>query len=359
MEVSLAVGDSAEHWPVELHPGGFTLHLHLVPLLGSFQVTFLFQAIFDNPSRSYLILRPKDKSDPDPKLTTVLLHIWPLMLVITLANVVLLVLIAGLIGAFIFPALILCFIFNYRALRPFCRFEVRGKLEPDPEIVGAETNEDRNKRIGHETTKDETQYFIVMAALSSTWLPCVVGHAPQRIFLVSGIASLVSKVLLLTVAVALASSGLQTHVYRRPFLLFCFNEDSTRLNETDVVQCKISDDNCLENNKMALEKRLLKTLTQLEEDLPTKYSNKTERGDMFQDKSNKTSRFLAHIKYYKEEIDQELKDLGIGRVRQKIRICEDNELSFQVKILAGLVVVVALAAYSTYRLHKIADYQVS
>ena len=314
--------------------------------LGELPGNLLFQAICDNSFRSYLILRPKDKSDPDPKLTTVLLHIWPLMLLVTLANVVLLVLIAGLIGAYIFPAFVLCFILNYGILRHFCRFEVGGKLEPDPEIVDTEPNEDQSKRKNNEITKEETQFFIVMAALSSTWQPSVVGHQKLRIFLVSGITSLVSKVLLLTAAVAFASSGLQTKVYKRPFLLFCFNENSTRINETNVVQCKMSDGNCLENYNMALEKRLLKTLTQLEEDWLTKY-NKTKPA------------FLGTIKHHKEEIDKELKDLGIGKVQQKIRICGDNENSFQVSILAGLVVIVALAAYSTYRLHKIADYQVS
>ena len=122
----------------------------------------MFQAIFDNSSRSYLILRPKDKSDPDPKLFTVLLHIWPLMLLVTLANIVLLVLIAGLMGAYIFPALVLCFILNCGILRHFCTLEVRGKLEPDPEIVGTEPNEDQSKSIDQETTEQETQFFIVL-----------------------------------------------------------------------------------------------------------------------------------------------------------------------------------------------------
>ena len=34
-------------------------------------------------SRSYLILRPRNKSDPDPKLLTVLLRIWPWMFLVT------------------------------------------------------------------------------------------------------------------------------------------------------------------------------------------------------------------------------------------------------------------------------------
>ena len=35
------------------------------------------------------------------------------------------------------------------------------------------------------------------------------------------------------------------------------------------------------------------------------------------------------------------------------------ETPFQLSVLAGLLVVVALAAYATYRLHKIADFKVT
>ena len=141
-------------------------------------------------------MRPKDKSDPDPKLATVLLHIWPLMILITLAELVLLALSAGLLGWLIFPALLICFICDYAVLQFFCRGittegEVRDKQ--DPEEGGPETKNDLS-------TEDENQNFIALAALSATWLPCVVGHQSQRIFLVSGIVSLVTKVLLLAAA---------------------------------------------------------------------------------------------------------------------------------------------------------------
>ena len=44
----------------------------------------------------------------------------------------------------------------------------------------------------------------------------------------------------------------------------------------------------------------------------------------------------------------------------KIRICEEEEIEtqFRLGLLSGLLLVVALAAYSTFKLHKIADYQV-
>ena len=49
---------------------------------------------------------------------------------------------------------------------------------------------------------------------------------------------------------------------------------------------------------------------------------------------------------------------GIGKEQQKIRICMKNETPFRLGILSGLLVVVALAVYATYRLHRIADYRV-
>ena len=77
--------------------------------------------------------------------------------------------------------------------------------------------DDKEKKNPRETA----QSFYAIAALSSTWLPCVVGDQNLRIFLVSGVTSRITKVLFLGLAVSLAGSGLQPHIYKRPFLLFC------------------------------------------------------------------------------------------------------------------------------------------
>ena len=47
-----------------------------------------------------------------------------------------------------------------------------------------------------------------------------------------------------------------------------------------------------------------------------------------------------------------------GKVQHKIRICGNNEFKFRLCLFFGLLCVLALAAFSTYRLHKIADYKV-
>ena len=72
------------------------------------------------------------------------------------------------------------------------------------------------------------------------------------------------------------------------------------------------------------------------------------------------SALLDQIKDLKEKVDKELRSAGIGRVQQKIRICEDDKTEFHLRLglLSGLLVVVSLAVFATYRLHKIADYQV-
>ena len=177
----------------------------------------------------------------------------------------------------------------------------------------------------------------------------VAGNQSQKIFLVSGIVGLASKVLLLVVAVTLAGSGLQGKVNERPILLFCFDENSTLLqNRTDVLPCTISEGDCQPNEgELAPKKRLQQSLAQLEEDWI-----EAEMTDL-----NIT---VDQIKKKKEELKESLEAAGYGRIQHKIRICEDDATEFKIRVglLSGLVVIVVLAALATYRLHEIADYKV-
>ena len=315
-------------------------------------------------------------SDPDPKTATVILHIWPWMFLLTLANLAFLVCIAGLLGPWIFLALPLCFVIEGLALWIFCRF--------------------RNRDCDLGTTEEETRSFILLAAISSIWLPNVVGHQPQRIFLVSGVVSLVTKVLLLAFAVALASSeDAQAHVYRKPFLLYCFKKGSVHLNQPDVPNCLLSK---IPSNETApaLQKNDRKRLTHLEEEdwhrdyyrnVSTLYQKAKAEGsweNVLEEKSNLSSllKFIEGSAFYLST-NQESVQLSTesaasngqegsatvptvqclqnsGKVQHKIRICEndDVEFNFRLCLLFGLLCVLALAAFSTYRLHKIADYKV-
>ena len=287
-----------------------------------------------------------------------LLFIWPLMILLTLADLLLLVFIAGLMGALIFPALLLGSGLNYWVIRRICSvIKGRGHKEGQTESALQEeelvrlnkaggTDQSGNQETGpadnNVNEKETPQSFHAIAALSGTWLPCVVGEQSECLFLVSGIVSLANKVLLLTVAVTLAASGLQTHVYKSPFLLFCFNENSTRLTETDVLQCKWSDP---ERPCRIYEEPNVEPL---------------ERRKFFRNKLNNISTLPSLIEALKDEVDKDLKSFELGKIQQRIRICEDDQIEFwfRISLLSGLLVVIVLAAFSTYKLHKLADYQV-
>ena len=303
-------------------------------------------------------MRPKDKSDPDPKLATVLLRIWPWMFLITVANLFFLVCIAGLSGPLIFPALVICYAANHCALSYFCKVvKPAGDLEDGSEAT--------------EGSQDATEQdsFIAMAALSALWLPSVVGPQSQKIFLVSGVTSLVTKVLLLAIAVALSEAGLLTSVHPKPFLLFCFNDNPPpHLNErTDVKLChfaehNVSEGDCFLRRNTTQENRLVGLLSDLEEykriagSIDDNLEAEGIGSALFQNKSNNTSPHLDEVNRLRGEVEKKLR--FSGKLQHKVRICQKDETPFRLYIFSGLLVVVALAAYATYRLHRIADYRV-
>ena len=84
----------------------------------------------------------------------------------------------------------------------------------------------------------------------------------------------------------------------------------------------------------------------------------TDISDDNRKKLNIASEFLSHVITSKAEIHEALESAGIWKMQQRIRICEENETPLRLGILVGLLVVILLAVYATYRLHTIADYQV-
>ena len=168
--------------------------------------------------RSYLIQRPKDKSDPDPKFRTVIFHIWPLMFLATLGH-------TGHTGHTCHTAVqctgshdttyMRCW--THRTLHLPCSCHsifcqpccLAVELE---DILHQKKNRRQNNIEGNKTSAGEERQLlcpdseqgrsqsddladILLAAFSSIWLPSVVGDQ-KTIFLVSGMTSLVTKVLL-------------------------------------------------------------------------------------------------------------------------------------------------------------------
>ena len=318
-------------------------------------------------SRSYLILRPQNKSDPDPKIATVLLRIWPWMFLVVVANLTFLVFIAGVAGWLVFPSLLLCCGVDLLALFYFC-----SRIE---EVADVETGQTAESRAAFEKAN---QGFIYLASIASLWVPSVVGHQPQRIFLVSGLASLLTKVVILAVVVALAGSGHLTKFHPRPFLLFCYRENSVLIEAAgDVQTCKFSDPDkpCFKPLSfsrapvnLTQEKRIAEARSEviaavlkyegILKDINDEIPN-NDLKNILEDQLNATAEFLGQIESSKAKINETLTPKSTEvKSKQKVRICEPDETSLRVSLLGGLLFLIAIAAYAIYRLHEIADYRV-
>ena len=77
---------------------------------------------------------------------------------------------------------------------------------------------------------------------------------------------------------------------------------------------------------------------------------------------------LENIQKLKKEVKQKIYNLGVSRLVQKVRVCSKrtneffrikNENLFRIGTLIVILLLVAIAAWATYRLHKIASYKVS
>ena len=292
------------------------------------------------------------------------------MLLVTLAKLSILTCTAGLIGPYIFIAIAVLFLINLAALLTFCKETVSSAKVYSNNTADLEDSQPLQNK--HREEEDES-FFVTAAtaALCATWLPSVVGDQSRKIFLVSGMTSLISKVLLLAIVVGLSASGLQPHIYRRPFLLFCFDENSPLLTEDGVTPCRFSEGDCFPNDNMTLmaEVRYNDALAKLYNEVLAFQNVVLEIGkdigssdprehNILQNQLYNASLFLDEIKQTRVKLDEKATSSKAGRVQQRVRICEENEIMLQLCLLLGLISVIILAAYSIHRLHKIANYEV-
>ena len=111
---------------------------------GKFSKTQIFSLVTSvlslswGASRAFLIMRTADKADPDPEITTVALRIWPLMLVITITDLVCLVYMAGLSGGYVFIPISVNFLTTYVVLWKTMK------------VIQKEDSEERKKQVPNE-----------------------------------------------------------------------------------------------------------------------------------------------------------------------------------------------------------------
>ena len=247
-------------------------------------------------------------------------------------------------------------------------------------------------------TYDDDAPSLITASLCAVWIPCVVGRRSSNIFLTSAVTSLLTKVVVLVVAVCLVETDLQHHLQPRPFLLLCRQEGSPLLDKPavkNITRCSFTDTEkymyCFadgETNALGL-KEMKKALSQMKQGhdiysigLETlrdpkyefhsrerflKLRSATEKElldlETLKDKiitpelDNARKRNIERIGNLTEKVDEEMKEHGVGIIQQKIRVCDPDETVLRVSLYSGLAVAVLLAAYSTFSLHKITNYQ--
>ena len=177
-----------------------------------------------------------------------------------------------------------------------------------------------------------------------------------------GVTSLVTKSAFLLIAVILAGFGIHKE---RPFLFHCIHEPPPLANSTDVVIfCDFDEtdnkrQNCVptETDRDRTEKviNLLEALKKLE-DARNKVIDEMEGWDM--GKYEHQLPDLGNVTKLREEVEEEVHELGIDRLVQKVRICGKNEKEFRIVVLVILLLLITLAAFATFHLHKITSYKV-
>ena len=165
---------------------------------GHFPYSIMFSTIVSvltlswGASRAFFVERVLGQADPDPAVTMVLLRVFPLMVVVVVNSMVDWIAIAGLIGVWVFPALVINFATTYSVVRTV-------------------------------TINVEKNSTVLKASLYSLWLPSIIGEHPKT-FIISAITTLVTKLLMLIVSVLYSLSGVQLFIHPRPFLLYCVDE---------------------------------------------------------------------------------------------------------------------------------------
>ena len=231
-------------------------------------------------ARAFFIQRTEDDSDPDPELLTVLMRVFPWMLVIVFNSFLLWTIIGGLLGGYILVGILLCFItidwsikavdwhtsknpsatialiltqayaitqvYAFLAILIFA-IGVHGSVERQGYIIlsafglillgyiiFAVVDRKRNNNREEPTCEDSSSsgFFQTKASLTSIWLPCVIG-SNSHTFLTSSITSLLNKVLLIALAALVTFTKI---VQPNVFLLRC--TDLADLKDTELVVCK-------------------------------------------------------------------------------------------------------------------------
>ena len=189
-------------------------------------------------SRVFFILRKRDEADPDPKFKLVALRILPWELLIVANSIILWTLIGGLLGKYIFIGIPFSFATIYGILYMKERGDKLRKEErealpevhDDYEYLSMEEGIDGPEANSREAALQEANRdFKFVSALTSIWLPSVVGHSKSNFFIIASLVSLINKLILLTIAILLDTF---TNIDTNPLLIWCKASSTVDLTVT-------------------------------------------------------------------------------------------------------------------------------
>ena len=241
-------------------------------------------------------------------------------------------------------------------------------------------------KVNPREEKSEPQYFCLKAAICGVWVPSVVGDR-KKMFIVSASVGLVSKVLLVGLAVGIGLSGDQHLVHRDPFLIWCQQLEAIQARvtttEKNLEMCsfktsslsrffefgstdKTLNEDTEENAKWANNETAINELqnegnTSKGREIPTEEiessGNKIINNGNFTDEETPHSTD-EHISFPESSANQN-ESKSQAHLIQRIRICGSYEEEHVISlIVSALLLLSTLASFvSSWMLFKISDYE--
>ena len=170
----------------------------------------------------------------------------------------------------------------------------------------------------------------------------------------------------------MASFGIHA---QNPFLIHCLDASSPLLNEigANVTLCDLDDGDekypsCVPSQADRDEDKKLTDLLVVLKRMEVEKNNFEEKSiGINMTKFKHQLPDLENFQKLKKEVEQKIYKLGVSRLVQRVRVCTNlrneffgikNENLFRIGTLIVILLLVAIAAWATYRLHKIASYKV-
>ena len=215
--------------------------------------------------------------------------------------------------------------------------------------------------------KEKKESFLWTASICSLFTPAVVGDWKKKIFLKTGVTSLVLRSTAVIVAILLSILGY--NINPRPNLIWCLQESSPLIDQnSNVTYCIFGNDNsnwtsCSPDvsNYTGLTD-FADSLEQLEDAVLAvkKKADKVKESKIQEHLYlvDQVYSLKSQIAHHKEAVTKTLRSVGLQGLVQKVRICDKtSENKIRLGIFVGLSLLIVLAALATYRLHRISDFK--